>query len=494
VFFRLVTSVATLAVALPAMAQAPPVPRFGATAEVVNVTVNALDARGRPLSGLRRQDFEVYADGKRQDLEFFAAPSDGTSLKVALAVDTSGSMARARRAATTAAIRFLDEVPRARLRFLVSFDTDVRFWNLGAAADRLLSQISAAAQVGGATALRSAVAAASIAQDLTSQYVLGFVPGPSPAGRFHALKVRIRREGARVRHRAGYRVAAGPADIERKLASLAREAGGRVGVAAVLVETGERVQLNGDEGFPMQSVFKLPVALQVLQRVDEGQLDLAEPLKLGPDDMRRGHSPVRERWPGGVTFTVEEALRWTLVEGDNSTADALLARAGGPAAVTARLRALGVSGVRVDRGEDALARDLLDGGPGALDRYLADPRDTATPNGMADLLALVARAQELKPPTHARLVRWLEETRTGLTRIRGQLPEGTVVADRTGAGPTLGGINACTNDVGIVTLPDGRHVALAVFTKASPRDQATRERTIARIARALYDHWTAPPK
>jgi beta-lactamase class A len=151
-----------------------------------------------------------------------------------------------------------------------------------------------------------------------------------------------------------------------------------------------------------------------------------------------------------------------------------------------------VSGVRVDRGERELVRDLMDGGPGALERYLADPRDTATPDGMASLLVMIARGQELKPATHARLVRWLEETKTGLARIRGLLPPGTGVADRTGAGPTIGGINACTNDVGIVTLPGGRHVALAVFTKASPRDQQVRERTIARIARAVYDHWRYP--
>jgi beta-lactamase class A len=286
-------------------------------------------------------------------------------------------------------------------------------------------------------------------------------------------------------------LAAAPAaqGLEQRLARIAGEAGGRVGVAAVLVETGERVRLEGGEGFPMQSVFKLPVALQVLHLVDEGRLDLAEQVKLGPSDMRRGHSPLRDRWPGGITLPVEELLRLMLVESDNTAADALLARAGGPPAVTARLHALGVAGIRVDRSEDELARDLLDGGTPALQRYLQDPRDTATPDGMADLLVLIARGQELKPATHARLVLWLEQTRTGPRRIRGLLPAGTRVGDRTGTGPDRGGINACTNDVGIVTLPDGRRIAVAVFSKGSPRPLAVRERTIARIARALYDHW-----
>jgi beta-lactamase class A len=241
----------------------------------------------------------------------------------------------------------------------------------------------------------------------------------------------------------------------------------------------------------MQSVFKLPVALRALQLVDEGRLRLDEPVTLTPAAMRRGHSPIRDRWPGGVTLTIEELFRFMLAESDNTAADVLMTRGGGPAAVTARLRELGVSGVRVDRGEDELARDLIDGGPGALERYLADPRDTATANAAADLLVLIANGAGLKLDTHARLERWLRETSTGRNRIRALLPARVVVGDRTGTGPDIGGVNACTNDVGLITLPDGRRVALAVLTKGSRRPAAAREGTIARIALAVYRHWTA---
>jgi beta-lactamase class A len=279
--------------------------------------------------------------------------------------------------------------------------------------------------------------------------------------------------------------------IEVRIAAIATENGGTVGVAAVLVESGERLSWNGDEPIPMQSVFKLPVALRALQLVDEGRLRLDEPVTLTAADMRRGHSPIRDRWPGGVTRTIDELFRFLLVESDNTAADVLMARGGGPAGVTARLRELGITGMRVDRGEDELARDLLDGGPGALQRYLADPRDTATANAAADLLVLIAKGGGLKPDTHARLQRWLVETTTGRNRIRALLPAGVVVGDRTGTGPDIGGVNACTNDIGLVTLADGRHVALAVLTKGSRRPAAERERTIARIALAVYRHWTA---
>lgn len=554
------------------------VPRFPSSAEVVKVTAVVTGPHGRPAATLRREDFEVWADGRRQEIAYFSTPADEPAIDVALAVDTSSSMAAAHDRVTRAAVGFLNDVRGARVRLLASFDNDVRFWKTSADASVVVQQMNAAAAPRSATALRTALyvilkrlggtdrAAVvvltdgddrgsivgpdelrallqssnvtvypvrydttsggdegwfasrtlremadetggrvldgerlqpaaifqQITADLGAQYVLGFVPATSRPG-VHTLRVRVR--GGTVRHRTAYLVAAPGAPAagpDATLSAIAREAQGQVGFSAVLVETGERLHLQGSGRFPMQSVFKLPVALQVLHLVDEGRLRLDEAVRLDAADMRRGRSPLRDQHPDGVTLTVEQLLEWMLVQGDNSAADALLRRGGGPAAVTARLRALHVTGVRVDRGEAELARDLMDGGPAAFDAYLADPRDTAQPDAMADLLAVIARGGALQPATHERLLRWLTDTQTGLQRIRALLPQGTVVADRTGGGPDSRGVNSCTNDVGIVTLPDGRHVALAVFVKASRASADARDRTIARLARAAFDHW-APP-
>ena len=292
--------------------------------------------------------------------------------------------------------------------------------------------------------------------------------------------------------RAAAMKAVPPSAFQLELAAIARDARGTVGLSAELVETGAHVDLLGGERFPMQSVFKLPVALQVLHLVDEGKIRLDRPVALAAADMRRGRSPLRDQHPDGVTLTVEEMLRWMLTEGDNSAADALLRLGGGPAGVTARLNALGVDRVRVDRGEAELARDLLDGDQAAFDAYLQDPRDTATPYAMSALLVAITRGNTLKPPSQERLLRWMTETQTGLQRIRALLPAGTVVADRTGGGPDRGGVNSCTNDVAIITLPDGRHIAIAVFIKGSRATGDERDRTIARLARAVYDRWLPP--
>ena len=82
----------------------------------------------------------------------------------------------------------------------------------------------------------------------------------------------------------------------------------------------------------------------------------------------------------------------------------------------------------------------------------------------------------------------MRRCRTGDARLKGLLPADTVVAHKTG---TIGGT---TNDVGIITLPDGAgHVAIAVFVKASDKDAASRERAIAEIARAVHDYFLFQP-
>ena len=291
-------------------------------------------------------------------------------------------------------------------------------------------------------------------------------------------------------------VPAKPSSLARQFGDIAKPAGGRVGAAALLVETGERASLRGDERFPMQSVFKLPVALHVLHEVDAGRVLLSGEVALTKADMRGtgGVDPIAGRWPDGVTLTVEDLTRRMVSNSDNTVVDALMALSGGPVAVTRRLKDLGILGIRVDRGERELARDLSAPTPAkqrsAFARYAHDLRDTAAPDAAVDLLAKVARGEDqLSLANHERLLRWMIETETPASRLKGRLPAGTVVAHKTGTGPDVAGINSVTNDIGLITLPNGRHIAVAVFVATSSKPLAVREDTIALIAKAAYDYW-----
>jgi beta-lactamase class A len=302
--------------------------------------------------------------------------------------------------------------------------------------------------------------------------------------------------------------------LERAIERFAATSGGIVGVSAILIESGRRVSLNGGMRFPMASVYKLPIALQLLHKVDRGELRLSDPVTLSENGFRPGHSPIAEFANNKpVTLTVERLLELMLGESDNSASDALLRLAGGPAAVTARMRALGVAGIDVSRPEGQLILNhrgvrelppesewtmaLLDSlsakitpaeSEAAAAAYANDPRDTSTPDAMADLLARVHRRDALEPASMERVLQIMTATQTGPARLKGLLPVGTVVAHKTG---TMGGT---TNDVGIVTLPGGAgHLAIAVFVKGSTKDVPERERAIAEIARTVYDFFMLQP-
>jgi beta-lactamase class A len=265
----------------------------------------------------------------------------------------------------------------------------------------------------------------------------------------------------------------------------------------------------------MASVFKLPVAFELLRRVDRGALRLDQRIALAPADMRPGHSAIADRAPnGGIALSIRELLEAMVVNGDNTAADVLLRLVGGPEVVTAQLDEAGLSGIRVDRSEAELAFDTFgvvappreawssqtleaafaavppEKRREAFDRFLADPRDTATPDALVLLLRDAQEGRRLTPASRSLLLELMGRTRTGPARIPGELPPKTPVAHRTGTGGDFENRNVCTNDVGIVTLPGGKgHLAIAVLIRGSDRKLAAREETIARIARAAYDHW-----
>ena len=266
-----------------------------------------------------------------------------------------------------------------------------------------------------------------------------------------------------------------------RLRQLAEPAGGRVGIGVALLGSDEVVTVGGDR-HPMQSVFKLPLGMAVLAAVDRGDLALDQAVRVTPSDFVsiRQHSPIRDRHPDGVDLTVERLLRAAASGSDGTAADVLLGLVGGPAAVTAHLRSVGVEGVEIAVTEKDMGRSAS-----------AQYRNWATPAGALAVLQALHEGRGLSHASRAHLFRLLTETRTGPNRIRGRLPDGTDVAHKTGSSRTVDGVTAATNDIGIVPLPDGRRLAVAVFVSDSPADDAVRERVVADAARAAYDAWAA---
>lgn len=253
-----------------------------------------------------------------------------------------------------------------------------------------------------------------------------------------------------------------------------------IGVAAIHLQSGRRVSVRGTERFPMGSVYKFPIALAVLRRVDAGTLSLKREVTIEPKDFAPGWSPLRDRaGEQPITLTVAELLRHMVSISDNTASDALMRLAGGPIAVSTRMAELGFGGIHVNRSEKQMTADI--GQPGGVARYAIDVRDTATPEDMAALLFAFWRGRDgLSAESHEMLVRWMIDTPTGPRRIRTILPAGATFAHKTGTMP------GTTNDAGVAVIGDDA-VVLVVFTKKGTSKLEVIEDDLAAAARAALE-------
>lgn len=299
--------------------------------------------------------------------------------------------------------------------------------------------------------------------------------------------------------------------LEAEIARLSTAIDGKVGVAAWKLDgRGERVLVNAGERFPMASTFKIAVAGAILAAVDAGRLQLDQLVVIEPSVLVPSDGISSMLLHPGVSLSVHNLLELMLTLSDNTATDVLTRLAGGPQAATAWVRRQGIEDQRIDRDTAGLLRDFFELPAGPLQQVLQaatkknpkleeramhpnaafdkDPRDTSTPDAMAQLLTRIFNRQALSASSTQVLIDIMQRCRTGAARLRGRLPTGTVVANKTG---TIGGT---VNDVGVITLPDGKgQIVIAVFIKESDKPFEQRERVIAEIARSVRDYFLFSP-
>lgn len=273
--------------------------------------------------------------------------------------------------------------------------------------------------------------------------------------------------------------AAGADPLERRVRQIAESVRGTAAIAIVHVESGRSVNVNERVPMPMFSVYKLPIAIAVLKEVEAGRLKLDQVVRVEAADVAPGAQHNTALWQGApVSTTIRTLIEHAIKSSDNTASDKLLALAGGPERVTRRLRTLGVDDVNVTHAVHSFLRPDVD--------VLAVNSGTA--GALAALLARLQKGELVSAESRTLLLDLMTTSPVGARRLRGSLPAGTAVADKTG---TASGGRA-TNDVGLITLPaDAGHVAVAVLIARSPLPQEEQERTIAEIGRAAYEAFVA---
>lgn len=249
---------------------------------------------------------------------------------------------------------------------------------------------------------------------------------------------------------------ASPKEDWLSLTSIEARTGGKMGVFALDTGNGRSLSLRPDERFAMCSTFKWILAAAVLARVEEGRLSLVEQLAYGKDALL-SYAPVTSQHVAEGFVTVSDLTRAAILVSDNTAANLLLSRLGGPSSVTAFSRSCGDEITRLDRNEPT----LNDNDPG-------DPRDTTSPRAMVGLMRSVFCGYRLSKPHRDLLLSWMFDCETGRNRIRAGLPVDWRAGDKTGSGS-----HQAINDV-VIAFPPGRSpILISVFMTGGDADTAT---------------------
>jgi len=297
------------------------------------------------------------------------------------------------------------------------------------------------------------------------------------------------------------------ARLTQEIARIEPSSGGRLGVAAVHLESGRTFFYQADEQYPMASTYKVPIAVQAFTLVEQGKLDLNRMVEWDTTDLHIGSEAFLLFRKPGFAMSVRNLIETMLILSENNATDLVLTLGGGGAAVTRRMRDAGITDLRVDRPTAEIIahpygitdiwtngrfdRAKWDRQSGALSParrdsaayyYARDPRDHTTPRAMLTLLTKLWKGELLNQEHTAALLDIMYRCETGAGRIKGMHPRGTRVAHKTGTYP------GTANDVGIIDLPDGTHVAVALYLKQSSKVQGKDlEDALAQSARAVYD-------
>lgn len=252
--------------------------------------------------------------------------------------------------------------------------------------------------------------------------------------------------------------------LQADLGAIARTTPGRLGIAVVDVATGRRYSVRGDESFPLASVAKLAIATVAFRMSDQRKLDLDERITVNR----------------GASFAIWELIRAMLVSSDDTASDVVLRRVGGPSGVTGTLRRLNIRNLTIRTSEAELAADVR-----AKRRFVGGRENPGTPNALADLLVGIATQRFTLVDSTNEFLLDLDDVGMGRRRLRAGFPATLRFAHKTGTSATIDGTTDATNDAGLVTLPDGRRIAVVALLAESGSDEPFREAVLARVARAV---------
>ncbi|MFZ4928742.1 class A beta-lactamase, subclass A2 [Chryseobacterium sp. Mn2064] len=269
-------------------------------------------------------------------------------------------------------------------------------------------------------------------------------------------------------------------DLRNNLNTIISTKKATVGISMKGVEDKDTLSINGNKQMPLMSVFKFHIALAVLNQVDKGKLKLDQKFFIKKEELLPDTwSPMREKYQeGNINLTLDQLLRYTVSHSDNNGCDILLNILGGTEVVQKYINQQGIKDITIKVNEKEMS---------SFDQCYVN---TSTPLDTTELLEKFYKRKILKKETTQYLYQIMVETSRGLTWMKAGLPKGTELAHRTGiSGRNENNLRAAMNDVGIVTLPNGKHFILSVYLKNITEEMADTEKIIADISHAVWEYY-----
>lgn len=274
--------------------------------------------------------------------------------------------------------------------------------------------------------------------------------------------------------------------LQTQIEKIIAQKNATVGVSIIGNNAKDIISINADQHFPMQSVFKFHIALAVLAEVDKGKFSLDQNIKVSKDQLfpAPSWSPLRDENPDGGNFTIRKLIQYAVSLSDNSACDILISLLGTPKTIETYIKSVGINDIQIIHNEQVMQA--------AWDNMF---ENWTSPKAASQTLQLFYENKNnlLSKASHEFFWQTNKETSTGPNRLKGQLPEGTVVAHKTGTSGTHEetGISGAINDIGIVFLPNNQYFIISVFVTNSKENAETNDKIIADIAKAAYDFYTS---
>ena len=275
--------------------------------------------------------------------------------------------------------------------------------------------------------------------------------------------------------------------LRQKIQQIVSTKNAIVGVSNIGNAGKDTISLNGEKHYPMQSVFKFHIALAVLSQIDRGKFSLDQKIEIQKKDLLPNlYSPLREDYPNGATLPISKILEYTVSLSDNVGCEVLLRLIGGPKIVEDYFIKNHIKDLSIKVNEQQQQAD-----------WVLQFENWTTPKAANETLVKFYNNKKkmLSQKSYDFIWKIMRETETGVNRLKGQLPKGTIVAHKTGSsGVNKDGLTAAVNDIGIIFMPNGKYFFISVFVTDSKENADTNEKIIADIAKETWNYFTSKKK